>query len=131
MGFLSALGNLATAVSDVLGSDDYATIAMALGVVGTKKSYTKEAIEKMEDNRNRISFTVRKTIRDDDIDLDSLPSSVQHMVMCILENVEKDGDKYVTPGFTASEWIEKSEHTGLPANGILSRDKIIRMSKRW
>lgn len=130
MGFLSALGDFVTAVSDAVGDyDDYTLLALAMSKIGTKKSYSKADIEKMENSKGRISFTIRKNIRDDDLDLSDLPGEAQAMVVAILTNVEKQGEKLVTVDYTVAEWSKKASTCG--RYDVLKRDKIIRYSKDW
>ena len=131
MGFLSALADAAIAVSDVVSGNDYSTLASAYGKIGPKKSYTNDDIKKMEDSRGRIAFTIRKDIKEDNIDISRLDKEARQMVMTILKNVEKEDGKFITPGYSVSEWVKKSATGSIPYNDIIERDDIIQMAKKW
>lgn len=133
MGFLSSLGNLidtvVEAAEDVgVYSSDAGLIATAYSKIG-EGSYSKDDINNMIDGRGRIAFTIKPDIREDDIDMRSMLMEERQMVMAILENVERIDGKYVTPGFSIDEWVAKSKKCG--NYETLTRDDIIRMSKKW
>lgn len=132
MGFLSALGDFIDGMNEVIGSDDYACLVPVLKKIGDKKSYTLDSVKNMVDDRGRIAFTIKKSIRDDDIDLNDLAMEEKTLLVTILRNVEKDEGKFITPGYSLDEWKKKAKtEGGLPSDGILTRDKIINMSKKW